>query len=91
MSENGTARTRECDRGDCSECEGYIQTPTGAANANCVCSCHRSEKTPTHECVYCEESGITFIGKHHREEHPSGRYDPRWYMDDVEADEGPIA
>lgn len=48
------------------------------------------EPTPTHECVYCGEDGITFIGDHHREEHPSKRYDPVWYLDDGEADMGPI-
>jgi hypothetical protein len=47
-------------------------------------------KTPTHECVYCGQEA-TFIGHHHREEHPSKRYDPLWYMDDVEENKGPIA
>jgi hypothetical protein len=40
-------------------------------------------KTPTHECVYCGEE-FTFIGNHHREQHPTKRYDPVWYMDDSE-------
>lgn len=44
--------------------------------------------TPSHECVYCG-GRFTFIGHHHREAHPSKRYDPVWYMDDVEAEDKP--
>lgn len=48
------------------------------------------KKTPTHECVYCGAE-FTFIADHHREGHPSKRYDPVWYLDDFEEDKETIA
>jgi len=48
------------------------------------------EKTPVHPCVYCGDR-CTFIADHHREEHPSKRYDPAWYMDGVVAKRVPTA
>lgn len=33
-------KSSDCEYGVHEECEGHIQTPLGAMNANCQCGCH---------------------------------------------------